>query len=591
MDFGLAKRSAGEVSSRTNTLTSPLTAADTVLGTIPYMAPEQLRGEGVDARTDVFALGIVVYELVMGHRPFRGASELEVCSAILRDAPVPLTSLRPELPRSLERIVQRCLEKEPDDRFQSAKELHDELSLLRRQLVQAVDEPGRGAMTAVFTELSPISVDTPSIAVLPFVNTSKDKENDYFADGLSEEMLNVLTRIRGLRVASRTSAFYFKGKDVDLPTVARKLNVAAILEGSVRTAGKRVRITADLIHVATDSRLWSQTYDRELEDIFAVQDDIAQCVVKELRAALMGDRPDASPPESVKDEVEAAVKGRGANADVYRLYLQGRFFVDRYTDASIAKGITLYKQALALDPEYALAWAGLSVAYASQSRQGFARSAEAFGHAREAAERALQSEPELPEAHLALGIVRMDYDWDWKGAEASVRRALTLAPESAEVVSVTADLMLTLGRLDEAVELSRRAAMLDPLNVTTYKNLGRHCFYAGRLDEAEAALARMLDISPQCGLAHYLLGYVHLMQGRPTEALAEFEQEPIRKFRLLGLTLVHHAQARTQDTRSSAVSTPTHGGNRSCREWAWRIETARLTSKLRNSVSVVAGQV
>ena len=533
LDFGLAKRSATDApaaGSTTKAVTSPLTAVDTVLGTIPYMAPEQLRGEAVDARTDVFALGVVLYELVSGHRPFRGASEMDVCSAILRDAAAPLTSLRPELPRGLQRIVERCLEKEPAGRFQSANDVRIELRMLR---------PGG------FTQLSPISADTPSVAVLPFVNTSQDRENDYFADGLSEELLNVLTRIRGLRVASRTSAFYFKGKDVDLATVAAKLNVATILEGSVRKAGKRVRITADLIHVATDSRLWSQTYDRELDDIFVVQDDIAQSVVKELRSALLGQGPETSPHESVKQEVEAAAKGRGANAEAYRLYLQGRFFVDRITEASIAKGIAHYQQALALDPEYALAWAGVSVAFASKSRQGFAPAAEAFGHAREAAERALRSEPELPEAHLAMGLVRMDYDWDWKGAELSFQRALSLAAGSAEVLSVSADLMLTLGRLDEAVGLSRRAAVLDPLSVTTFKNLGRHCFYAGHLDEAEVAIARMLDISPQVGLAHYLLGFVHLMQGRLRETLAEFEQESIPKFRLLGLALGHHALGNT----------------------------------------------
>jgi tetratricopeptide (TPR) repeat protein len=324
--------------------------------------------------------------------------------------------------------------------------------------------------------------------------------------------------------------------------VAGKLNVATILEGSVRKSGKRVRITADLIHVATDSRLWSQTYDRELDDIFVVQDDIAQSVVKELRTALLGDQSLTLPQESLKQEVEAAAKGRGANAGAYRLYLQGRFFVDRYTEASIARGIAHYQQALSFDPEYALAWAGLSLAYASQSRQGFARSAEAFGNARESAQRALRSEPKLPEAHLAMGLVRMDYDWDWPGAELSIQQALTLAPGSAEVLSVSADLMLTLGRLDEAIALSRRAAILDPLSVTTYKNLGRHCFYAGHLDEAEVALAKMLDISPHCGLAHYLLGYVRLMQERHADALAEFEQESIRKFRLLGLALVHHAR-------------------------------------------------
>ena len=253
----------------------------------------------------------------------------------------------------------------------------------------------------------------------------------------------------------------------------------------------------------------------------------------------------------MKAEVEAAAKGRGANVEAYRLYLQGRFFVDRYTETSIAKGIAHYRDALALDPEYALAWTGLSVAYASQSRQGFAQSADAFGRARDAAERALQSEPDLPEAHLVLGLVRMDYDWDWTGAESSIRHALNLAPGNSEIVSVAADLMLTLGRLDQAIELSRRAVTLDPLSVTAYKNLGRHCFYAGRLGEAEAALTKMLEIAPHGGLARYLLGYVHLMQGRIEESLAEFEAEPLPKFRLLGLTLVHHAQG--HETQSEAA--------------------------------------
>jgi len=550
LDFGLAKRAVEEVKPRMQTLTSPLTGAGAVLGTIPYMAPEQLRAQAVDARTDLFALGIVLYELLAGRRPFDGGSALDVSSAILRDEPAPLTTLRSEAPAELGRILQRCLEKEPKDRYQTVNEVRDELRLVKRELedvTAAAPRAGaRAAVTAALPPLAPISADTPSIAVLPFVNTSGDEENDYFADGLSEELLNVLTRIRGLRVASRTSAFYFKGKDVDLATVARQLNVATMLEGSVRKAGRRVRITANLIHAATDSRLWSQTYDRELDDIFAVQDDIAQSVVQELRTMLLAEKPAVAASVEVRAEVEAAVKGRGANAEAYRLYLQGRFFAGRYTDASLAKGIAHYQQALALDPECALAWAGLSVAHASQSRQGFARSADAFGRAREAAQRALQLEPELAEAHLSLGLVRMDHDWDWKGAESSIRRALDLAPGNAEVVSIAAELMLTLGRMGEAIAFSRRAVTLDPLSVTAYKNLGRHCFYADLLDEAEAAIKKMLEISLQGGLAHYLLGYVHLMQGRFEEALAEFEQEPIAKFHLLGLTLVHHAQGRAR---------------------------------------------
>ena len=213
----------------------------------------------------------------------------------------------------------------------------------------------------------PVVDETSSIAVLPFVNMSRDEENEYFADGLSEELMNVLSNIRGLRVPSRTSAFYFKGREVDIPTVAQKLSVATILEGSVRKSGKRVRITAQLIHVATDSHLWSRTYDRELDDIFAVQDDIAQSVVSELRAALLKVPPDRSESATVREEVQAASRGRGENAEAYRLYLQGRFLVERRTREDLAKGIGYLRQATTVDAEYALAWAALSFAYAIEA--------------------------------------------------------------------------------------------------------------------------------------------------------------------------------------------------------------------------------
>src|ERR1700704_2317855 len=217
------------------------------------------------------------------------------------------------------------------------------------------------------SQAAPADKEMPSIAVLPFINMSRDEENEYFADGLSEELLNVLAKIRGLRVALRTSAFSFKGKGVEIPPVAQKLNVATVLEGSVRKSGKRVRITAQLIEVATDSHLWSESYDRELEDIFAVQDDIAQSVVKELRSALLGEKPDASATAAVKAEVQAAAKGRGENAEAYRLYLQGRFFEDRWSLPDMAKAIDYYQQALDIDPAFALAWAGLSRAYVQQA--------------------------------------------------------------------------------------------------------------------------------------------------------------------------------------------------------------------------------
>jgi len=545
LDFGLAKRTTVGEGALARTSTPSLTSVATIVGTIPYMAPEQLLAGAVDARTDLFALGILVYELVTGRRPFGGASGPEVSSSILRDAPAPLTTVRPEVPRDLERIVRRCLEKDPDDRFQTAKEVRNELRLLKREL------EGVAATATATPALAAIPADTPSIAVLPFVNMSTDEENEYFTDGLSEELLNVLAKIRGLRVASRTSAFHFKGKDVDLATVARQLNVATILEGSVRKAGTRVRIAAQLIQVATDSHLWSQTYDRELEDIFAVQDDIAQSVVEELRTALLGEKPDASESASVKAEVAAAAKGRGENAEAHRLYLQGRFFVDRRTRADVAKGIEYCHQALELDPGYALAWAGLAHAYDEEARRGWASIAEGFGRAREAAERALVLEPDLAEGYVALGWVRMSYDWDWKGAEASLQRALELAPGNAEVVRGAAFLAGILGRLEDAIALDRRAVALDPLSFLAHYNLGIDCSWAGLPEAAASALRKAIELNPQGAGAHYFLGNVYLAQGLVEEAFAAFEQESDEALRLLGLTLAQHGQGRSAESEAT----------------------------------------
>jgi serine/threonine-protein kinase len=552
LDFGLAKLAVpggamDPEATQGAAVTSPLTSTGQVVGTVPYMAPEQLRGEAVDARSDLFALGIMLYELVTGQRPFTGKSLSDVTSSILRDAPTPMTALRPGLPRDIARIVGRCLEKAPRERFQTARDVYNELRLVRKELEGA--DSARADSPALLS--APIADDTPSIAVLPFVNMSKDEENEYFADGLSEELLNVLAKIRGLRVVSRTSAFHFKGKDVDLATVAQKLNVATILEGSVRKSGRRVRITAQLIQVSTDSHLWSETYDRELEDIFAVQDDIAQSVVKEARAALLGEKPDASASAKVKAEVEAAAKGRRENAEAYRLYLQGRFFTDRRTREGAAKGIEYYRQALELDPGYALAWAGLARAYTEEAVRGWASIAEGFGRAREAAERALVLEPDLAEGYVALGWVRMSYDWDWKGAESSMRRALELAPGKAEVVRGAAFLAMIMGRLMEAIELERRAVALDPLSFLAHYNLGIDCSWAGLPEEAASAFRKAIELNPQGAGAHYFLGNVHLAQGRVGEAFAAFEQESDEAFRLLGLTLAQHGQGRSAESEAA----------------------------------------
>ena len=287
------------------------------------------------------------------------------------------------------------------------------------------------------TLLRPADTQTPSIAVLPFVNLSHDDENEYFADGLAEELLNVLAKIRGLRVASRTSAFFFKGKDVDLATVAQKLNVATVLEGSVRKSGNRVRITAQLIEVATDSHLWSETYDRELTDIFAVQDDIAGAVVTELRTALLGEAPTEAASARAATEVATLGRDRGDNPEAYRLYLQARFYLGRHRSEDVPRALALLHQAIAIQPDYALGWTGLARAYRHQGEYTDNPVAPSYAQARAAAQRALELMPDLAEGRFELGQIRMS-DWDWKGAEAPLSRALELVPDHPEALIAAA---------------------------------------------------------------------------------------------------------------------------------------------------------
>ena len=348
---------------------------------------------------------------------------------------------------------------------------------------------------------SNFDVTTPSIAVLPFANLSDDATNEHFADGLAEELLNVLAKIPGLRVASRTSAFSFKGnKEIDIPTVARKLNVATVLEGSVRRAGQRVRITAQLVQAASDSHLWSQAYDRELDDIFAVQDDIARSVVQELRSALLGEQADAAASARVREQVRAATRGRTLNAQAHELYLLGRFLVDRMNPDDTTTAIGYYRQALQLDPRYALAWAGLAGAYSNQADYSWAPMAQTFELARAAALHAIELEPELAEGHTELAWVQMCHEWDWHGAAASSARALELGASDRSAVIAASVLADSLGRKEESVALARRAAALDPLSYIAHGNLALRCLNSDLLEEADAALDQAFKLNPRAGL-------------------------------------------------------------------------------------------
>ena len=390
------------------------------------------------------------------------------------------------------------------------------------------------------SQVAPLDKEMPSIAVLPFVNMSRDDENEYFADGLSEELLNVLAKIRGLRVASRTSAFSFKGKDVDIPTIAQKLNVAAVLEGSVRKSGKRVRITAQLIEVASDSHLWSETYDRELDDIFAVQDDIAQSVVKELRAALLEAPAAAAARTTAVAEVRQAATGRSDNPEAFRLYLQGKFFAERTTQADTDKAIALFQQALAIDPNFALAWTGLSHVHRVQAGYGFAPIDEGFARALEAAQHALRLAPDLPEAHIELGQGFENHEWNWAAADASYQRALELAPGDANALRSAAGLARILGHSDKALELIRNAIALDPLSASTHRQAAMIHLLSDQLEETATSFQLALDINPKGGLYHGFLAITRLLQGRVDEARALAENESHDVFRNLAVTMIQH---------------------------------------------------
>jgi eukaryotic-like serine/threonine-protein kinase len=496
LDFGLARAAGAEVAGLGEDMTRLGTAIGTIVGTMPYMSPEQIEAKTLDHRTDLFSLGVVLYELATGERPFRGDSPAALLSSILKDQPKPVAERRADLPGDACRLIARCLEKDPRDRIQTATEILAAVKAYRRAW-----ETGTG----------PSAGPAASIAVLAFTDLSAAKDQDWFCDGIAEEILNALAPLPGLRVAARTSAFSFKGKGDDLRTIGEKLNVTTVLEGSVRRAGDRVRITVRLSEVASGFQLWSERYDRDLKDIFDVQDEIAKVIVERLRVTLAAG----------KDRlVEQATR----NIEAYEFYLKGRALVDR-RGASVPAGLDLLRRAVELDPGYSLAWAGVADALTVLAYSGAARGSDTKPQAMAAAKRSIALDPGSAPGHTALACAVLLYENDRAMARQEFERALELSPNYEMGRCWYANFYLNWARGDyeRAIAEARRALESDPLSAYATMNLGVCLFTAGRLDQAIEACRWATQMDPESFVALWALGIALGLAGRFEEAVASLE--------------------------------------------------------------------
>ncbi len=479
LDFGLAKDTLPDENQDT---LSRQTVPGTLLGTLAYMSPEQVRGQEADQRSDIFSFGSVFYEMLGGESAFSGLSPADTASAILKEDPPPLP-----LPPDVDAILKRCLAKSAEGRFDSARGLR--LALERAALTGETAEP------------------STSIAVMPFADMSPGKDQDYFCEGMAEELINGLMTIPGLRVAARSSAFRFKGQVEDVRRIGEALNVKTVLTGSVRTAGKRLRVGAQLNDVVNGYQIWSKRYDREMEDVFAVQDEIASDIVRALEAQLGG----GSKAPRLKRYTE--------NLEAYHLYLQGRYHWFARTKGGLQGALQYFAQAIEKDPGYALAYSGIADLYSILGIYGFVRPSVAFEKARTAAERALANDDELAEGHLSLALVKLIHDWDWGEGERMLLRSLVLNPNNAIAHSWHALLLVGTGRGDAADKVRELAQNLDPLSAYVNAIAGFVLVMQGRPEEAIRECNKALELDPGYLVALYSIGCAYTRVGRHEEAI------------------------------------------------------------------------
>jgi serine/threonine-protein kinase len=501
MDFGLAKSLGGTL----------LTQTGTTIGTVAYMSPEQARGAEVDARTDIWSLGAVLYEMVTGEGPFRSDYEQAVIYQILNETPESVTTLRSDAPRGLARIISKALARKLGERYGSAEDFKKDLESFRRS--SRSEAEGKKTVSGE---------SRPSIAVLPFRDMSSERDQGYFCEGIAEELINALVKLEGLRVAARTSAFQFRDRDSDIKEIGAQLEVKTVLEGSVRKSGDRLRITVQLINVEDGFHLWSEKYDRDLKDIFAIQDEISLAIVDKLKIRLLG------------GERRELVKRHTGDQEAHNLYLKGLYFWNRRLEGGLKMAMDHFRQAIEKDPSYALAYVGVADTYNLTGFFCYLPPVETFPRAKAAAKKALELDDTLGEAHVSLAYASAFFDWDWPAAEREFQLAIELNPNYATAHQWYGVYLFAMSRVDEAIMEAERARDLDPLSPMINTSVGISYYFARRQDESIATHLKTMELAPNFLLASTYLVLAYVANGMCKDAVTT-----VRKVEALAVDDAH----------------------------------------------------
>jgi serine/threonine-protein kinase len=554
MDFGIARslRAKG------------ITGSGVMIGTPEYMSPEQVDGKEADQRADIYSLGVILYEMVTGRVPFEGDTPFSIGVKQKSEIPRPPKEINEQIPEDLNTVILKCLEKEKEKRYQSVGELRSELQNIEKG-IPTTDRVIPAKKTATSKEITvtfnikkllfPVSIVSaviiaivliwqfilkkeaipavskkPSVAVLPFEDLSPDKDQEYFCDGLAEELINRLTKVENLRIPARASAFSFKGKERDFQEIGEKLNVEMVLDGSVRKSGNRLRITVQLVNVADGFPVWSERYERSLEDTFALWDEISLAIVDNLKIELLG------------EEKAKLMKRYTDNLEAYNFYVQGRYFWNRRTKDGLNRAIDYFMKALKLDPNYALAYAGIADAYSMLSAYRFLSPHEAIPKAKAAALRALKKEETLAEAYTSLANIKYRYDFNWLGAEKDFKKAIELNPNYPLAHHWYGGLLRATGRFSEAQEEFTKALELDPLSISIRTSFALIQTDLGEYEESIAQSKKTLEMDPNYGWVHKVLAETYLQKSRYDEAINLFRKATaISSGYLPGLGYAHAA--------------------------------------------------